>query len=82
MEPKQPHLTHHHKQQPPQAATFQKESIINLQCYLEKEVRVKFNGGREITGILKGYDNSLNMVLDGCNEFLRGIRPKNDRLWK
>ena len=52
---------------------FQKESIINLQNFQENDVRIMFIGGREIQGILKGYDTSLNMVLDGCIEFLRGF---------
>jgi small nuclear ribonucleoprotein (snRNP)-like protein len=77
MQPKQPHQSLHNKQQPPPSVSFQKESIINLQNYLEKSVRVKFNGGREITGILKGYDNALNMVLDECNEYLRGMDNLN-----
>lgn len=53
---------------------FQKESIINLQNYQEKDVRLKFIGGREIQGILKGYDTSLNIVLDSCVEFFRGFK--------
>ena len=64
------------KSQPQQGGSnlsFQKESIINLQNFQEKEVRIKFIGGREIQGILKGYDTSLNIVLDNCVEFLRGI---------
>ena len=64
-----------HKPQP-QQQPFQKESIINLQNFQEKDVRIKFLGGREIQGVLKGYDTSLNMVLDGCIEFLRGILIK------
>lgn len=31
-----------------------KETIIDLAKYLEKRVRVKFSGGRESSGILKG----------------------------
>ena len=54
--------------------SFKKESIINLQTYVDKEVRLKFNGGREITGILKEYDTSLNMVLHTCYEFIRGFK--------
>lgn len=35
-------------------------------------VRVKFSGGRECTGTLKGYDQLLNLVLDNVEEQLRG----------
>ena len=49
------------------------ESILDLAPYLEKRMRVKFNGGREASGILKGYDPLLNIVLDGAIEYLRGV---------
>ncbi|VDP84596.1 unnamed protein product [Echinostoma caproni] len=48
-----------------------KESIIDLSKYLDKRIRVKFSGGREATGILKGCDNLQNMVLDCTTEYLR-----------
>lgn len=48
-----------------------KESILDLSKYLEKNIRVKFAGGREAAGILKGYDPLLNLVLDNTIEFLR-----------
>lgn len=34
--------------------------------------RVKFAGGREVDGILKGFDKLDNLVLDDCVEYLRG----------
>uniref|UniRef100_A0A182QZG3 U6 snRNA-associated Sm-like protein LSm7 n=1 Tax=Anopheles farauti TaxID=69004 RepID=A0A182QZG3_9DIPT len=48
-----------------------KESILDLSKYLEKTIRVKFSGGREAAGVLKGYDPLLNLVLDNTIEFLR-----------
>ncbi|GBN40724.1 U6 snRNA-associated Sm-like protein LSm7 [Araneus ventricosus] len=48
-----------------------KESIVDLSKYLEKPIRVKFQGGREASGILKGYDPLLNLVLDNTVEYLR-----------
>ncbi|XP_064485138.1 U6 snRNA-associated Sm-like protein LSm7 [Ornithodoros turicata] len=48
-----------------------KESIVDLSKYLDKAIRVKFQGGREATGILKGYDPLLNLVIDNTTEFLR-----------
>ncbi|ESO90955.1 hypothetical protein LOTGIDRAFT_122513, partial [Lottia gigantea] len=48
-----------------------KESILDLSKYLDKPIRVKFSGGREATGMLKGFDPLLNLVLDGTTEFLR-----------
>lgn len=48
-----------------------RESIIDLTKFLDKKIHIKFQGGREITGILKGFDHLLNSVLDNAVEFLR-----------
>ena len=53
-----------------------KESILELQKLMDATVRVKCVGGRELQGILRGYDELVNLVLDDCDEFLRG---ENDR---
>lgn len=62
----------------PQRPTFQqdkekkkKESILDLSKYIDKTIRVKFQGGREASGILKGFDPLLNLVLDGTIEYMR-----------
>ncbi|XP_029421269.1 U6 snRNA-associated Sm-like protein LSm7 isoform X3 [Nannospalax galili] len=49
-----------------------KESILDLSKYIDKTIRVKFQGGREASGILKGFDPLLNLVLDGTIEHMRG----------
>ena len=49
-----------------------KENILDLKKYADKEISVKFNGGREITGVLKGYDQLMNLVLDDVKELTRG----------
>ena len=55
-----------------------KENILDLKKYLDKRITVKFNGGREATGVLKGYDALMNLVLDEVEELLRGIpHPTN-----
>jgi len=48
-----------------------KETILDLSKYLDKAIKVKFAGGRESSGILKGYDQLLNLVLDNTVEYLR-----------
>ncbi|XP_041086823.1 U6 snRNA-associated Sm-like protein LSm7 isoform X1 [Polyodon spathula] len=48
-----------------------KESIFDLSKYIDKTIRVKFQGGREASGILKGFDPLLNLVLDGTIEYMR-----------
>merc|ERR1711935_88080 len=50
-----------------------KESILDLSKYLDKEIRVKFQGGRETQGVLKGYDQLLNLVIDSTSEQLRDM---------
>jgi small nuclear ribonucleoprotein (snRNP)-like protein len=49
-----------------------KESILELAKMMDAVVRVKCLGGRELQGTLKGYDELVNLVLDDCDEFLRG----------
>ncbi|GAB5369348.1 hypothetical protein AAMO2058_001397100 [Amorphochlora amoebiformis] len=48
-----------------------KGNIIDLNKYIDKPIRVKFTGGREVVGILKGYDQLVNVVLDDTEEYLR-----------
>ncbi|KAF6238445.1 hypothetical protein HO173_003412 [Letharia columbiana] len=48
-----------------------KENILDLAKYMDKEIMVKFNGGREIQGTLKGHDQLMNLVLDDVQEMLR-----------
>lgn len=49
-----------------------KENILDLSKYMDKKVNVKFNGGRECSGTLKGYDALMNLVLDDVEEVMRG----------
>ncbi|KAI1131024.1 like-Sm domain-containing protein [Nemania abortiva] len=48
-----------------------KENILDLSKYMDKKITVKFNGGREVTGTLKGYDALMNLVLDDVQEVMR-----------
>lgn len=61
---------HQKEQSQGQGGQKKKESILDLSKYLEKTIGIKFQGGREATGILKGYDNLLNVVLDNTREIL------------
>ena len=45
-----------------------KSSVFELDTYLNKEVHVRFVGGREVKGILKGFDPTTNIVLDEVEE--------------
>uniref|UniRef100_A0A7S2XWT1 Sm domain-containing protein n=1 Tax=Fibrocapsa japonica TaxID=94617 RepID=A0A7S2XWT1_9STRA len=48
-----------------------RENVLDLNKYVDQGVRVKFQGGREVHGILKGFDQLVNLVLDETVEFLR-----------
>ncbi|KAH9893957.1 U6 snRNA-associated Sm-like protein LSm7 [Cubamyces lactineus] len=50
-----------------------REAILDLAKYVNERIRVKFTGGREVTGVLKGYDQLLNLVLDEVQENLQGV---------
>merc|ERR1712029_1276660 len=42
--------------------------ILDLSKYNDQQIRVKFAGGRQVQGILKGYDQLFNLVLDNVQE--------------
>ena len=52
-----------------------KETILDLAKYLDKKIRVKFSGGREASGILKGIfwfkRNNLIIILIKWNEIFK-----------
>jgi len=52
-----------------------REAILDLSKYVNTRIRVKFMGGREVTGILKGYDQLLNLVLDDVEEVVELPKP-------
>ena len=59
-------------EQPPRRASEEtmatKSIVIDLEKCIDKEVRVTFQGGREVRGVLKGFDQLVNIVLDDCVE--------------
>ena len=55
----------------PLSSTPFKKSILNLDKHIDSGIRVKMVGGREVEGILKGYDESVNLVLLEGKEYLR-----------
>ncbi|CBQ71097.1 related to snRNP protein [Sporisorium reilianum SRZ2] len=48
-----------------------KEAILDLSKYMDQKIRVKFAGGREVFGTLKGFDQLMNLVMDEVTESLR-----------
>ncbi|CAJ0584528.1 unnamed protein product, partial [Mesorhabditis spiculigera] len=39
-----------------------------LKKYMDKELELKLNGNRRVSGILRGYDPFMNMVIDEAVE--------------
>ena len=54
------------------ASAQRKESSIELQKMMDSIVLVKCIGGREFKGVLRGYDDLVNLVLDDSSEYIRG----------
>lgn len=48
-----------------------RDIIIDLGRYVGKPIIVKFQGGREVTGILRSHDPVANIVLDETVEIIR-----------
>mmetsp|Transcript_10949 Transcript_10949/g.26319 ORF Transcript_10949/g.26319 Transcript_10949/m.26319 type:complete len:99 (-) Transcript_10949:333-629(-) len=48
-----------------------KSAVLDLSKHVDQRVRVKFTGGREVEGRLKGFDTLVNLVLDECVEYMR-----------
>jgi U6 snRNA-associated Sm-like protein LSm7 len=46
-----------------------KKNILDLAGQVDKKVRVTFQGGREVVGVLKGFDDIVNLVLDDTIEY-------------
>lgn len=50
----------------------EREAAVDFAKYMDQKVRVRFQGGREVEGVLKGFDKLDNLVVEECIEFLRG----------
>lgn len=57
-----------------------REAILDLSKYVNEKIRVKFTGGREVIGVLKGFDQLLNLVLDDVEEDLTVPNPRKRSL--
>ncbi|XP_019868950.1 small nuclear ribonucleoprotein G [Aethina tumida] len=39
-----------------------------LKKFMDKKLQLKLNGGRNVSGILRGFDPFMNLVVDECVE--------------
>jgi len=44
----------------------------DLKKYMDKNMIIKLNGNRKISGILRGYDQFMNLVIDNTIEEVSG----------
>ncbi|CAL9735165.1 U6 snRNA-associated Sm-like protein LSm7 [Monosporozyma servazzii] len=56
-----------------------REAILDLAKYKDCQVRAKLMGGRLVVGVLKGYDQLMNLVLDEAIEYMK---DSNDEVSK
>jgi small nuclear ribonucleoprotein G len=42
----------------------------DLKKYMDKRLQLSLNGGRKVEGVLRGYDQFMNLVLDNTVEQL------------
>ncbi|CAG8513472.1 7066_t:CDS:2 [Rhizophagus irregularis] len=54
-----------------------KASQPELKKYMEKRLFIQLNGGRKVTGILRGYDPFMNLVLDDTVEEVSSSEKHN-----
>jgi len=40
----------------------------DLKKYMDKNMTIKLNGNRKVTGVLRGYDQFMNLVIDNTIE--------------
>ncbi|KAH8739244.1 hypothetical protein FG386_000001, partial [Cryptosporidium ryanae] len=46
------------------------KTVIGLNKFNNKEIKVKLCGGREVSGVLRGFDGITNLVLDETVEYI------------
>merc|ERR1711991_1141991 len=49
------------------------KQALDLKKWVGRSCLVKLTGGREVTGVLKGFDTMVNLVLDDCVETIRDL---------
>lgn len=47
-----------------------KEQNVNLNAYVGKTISLKLNGNRRVEGVLRGYDQLMNVVLEDAFEVI------------
>lgn len=48
----------------------------DLKKYMDKRLQLSLNGNRKVEGVLRGYDQFMNLVLDNTTEILPNSETK------
>lgn len=51
--------------------------LFALRRYMDKRLSLKLNGGRNVAGILRGFDPFMNVVIDDTIEHCKDGRQNN-----
>ncbi|KAG1436950.1 hypothetical protein G6F56_013334 [Rhizopus delemar] len=54
-----------------------KTSTPELKKYMDKRLSLQLNGNRKVTGVLRGYDPFMNIVLDETIEEVSATEKNN-----
>ena len=50
------------------ASSFRMYTVLIVQQFMDKKLFIHLQGGRKVSGVLRGYDLFLNLVLDDALE--------------
>eukprot|EP00871_Galdieria_phlegrea_P001409 jgi/Galph1/2269/GphlegSOOS_G942.1 len=50
--------------------------LPDLKRLMDRKVSVQINGNRKVEGVLRGYDQFMNIVLEDCVEKLGGMNDQ------
>merc|ERR1739848_963276 len=61
-------------------ATMSKSIPPELKKYMDRKLSLKLNGNRGVTGILRGFDPFMNLVMDDCVEVVPGNAQQQNHI--
>ncbi|KAM9506516.1 small nuclear ribonucleoprotein G isoform 2-T2 [Salvelinus alpinus] len=50
----------------------QYSDLFDQKRFMDKKLSLKLNGGRQVQGVLRGFDPFMNLVMDDCLEMAPG----------
>ncbi|KAJ1906659.1 hypothetical protein IWQ60_009217 [Tieghemiomyces parasiticus] len=54
-----------------------KAAVPELKSYMEKRLMLQINGRRRVSGVLRGYDPFMNVVLDDAKDETAADAPQD-----